>query len=264
MKRRQFLAGSLAASALVAVKEVAAQGDAPAGREYYQLRRYSLESGTEPKQIQSYLADAFVPAATRMGLGPVGAFSVDIGPETPTYYVLIPGTSLEKLVELDLHLADDAEFQKAAEPFWSAPPTGQPFHRVESSLMKAFEGWPKLTLPEASKTKGKRIFQLRTYESPSHRDHVRKVEMFNKGEFQIFDRVGMHSVFYADVLIGARMPCLTYMVSYESVAELDARWKAFGSDPEWKKLSSDPRYTFEPIVNNVTNLVLSPLAASQI
>ena len=34
--------------------------------------------------------------------------------------------------------------------------------------------------------------------------------------------------------------------------------------PRWKKLEANPRYAFNPIVSNITNLVLSPLAASQI
>jgi hypothetical protein len=264
MQRRQFLAASLAASAMAAVREVSAQVPAATGREFYQLRQYKLSQGPQTKLMQSYLADAFIPALGRMGVGPIGAFSVDIGPETPVYNVLIPGSSLETLVEVDLHLAEDAEFQKVAEPFWSAPASSPAFARVESSLMKAFEGWPKLTPPAATATKGKRVFQLRTYESPSYRDHVRKVEMFHKGEFGIFERAGLHSVFYGDVLIGARMPCLTYMLSMDGLEQLNGKWDHFRDDPEWNKLSSDPRYAFEPTVSDITNLVLSPLASSQI
>ena len=179
-----------------------------------------------------------MPALTKMGFGPVGAFSVDIGPETPTYYLLIPGNSVEALVTADLHLAEDAEFQKAAAPFWNAP--------------------------ASSATKAKRIFQMRTYESPTHQDHVRKVEMFHKGEFEIFKAAGLTSVFYGDTLIGPRMPSLTYMLSLEGVEELNAKWAAFQSNPDWKKLSADPRYAFEPTVSNITNLILSPLKSSQI
>jgi hypothetical protein len=264
MQRRQFLAASLAASALTMARKAEAQSPAKAGREYYQLREYKLSQGPQTKLMQSYLADALVPALGRLGLGPVGAFSLDVGSDTPAYYVLIPGSSLETLVEVDLHLAEDAEFQKVAEPFWSAPAASPAFARVESSLMKAFEGWPKLTLPPASATKSKRIFQMRTYESPSYRDHVNKVEMFHKGEFDIFAKAGFHSVFYGDVLVGARLPCLTYMLSMESLDQLNGHWDKFRDDPDWKKLSSDPRYAFEPTVSNIVNLVLSPLAASQI
>jgi hypothetical protein len=60
------------------------------------------------------------------------------------------------------------------------------------------------------------------------------------------------------------MPNLTYMLSFKDSAEMDAQWDAFRNDPAWKKLSADPRFSYEAIVSNITNLVLSPLAASQI
>jgi hypothetical protein len=273
MQRRQFLAASLATSAMALAREAAAQASDKSidkstsvrpGREFYQIRQYKLFNGAQTKLTSSYLGDALIPALGRMGMGPVGAFSLDLGPETPTYYVLIPANSVEALVEVDLHLAEDAEFQKSAAPFWSAPASAPSFQRVESSLLVAFEGWPKLTPPPGSATKAKRIFQLRTYESPSYRDHVNKVEMFHKGEFDIFKTAGFNSVFYGDVLIGPRMPCLTYMLSMDSLDQLNSKWAAFGGNPDWKKLSADPKYSFEPTVSNITNLVLSPLAASQI
>ncbi len=264
MQRRQFLAASLATSALAMAREGKALAAPAGGREYYQIRQYKMESGPQTKLAQSYFADALIPALGRLGMGPIGAFSLDIGPETPTYYVLIPGSSLETLAEVELHLSEDAAFLKAAEAFWSAPAGANAFLRVEGTLLKAFEGWPKLTLPPGTATKAKRIFQMRTYESPSFRDHVRKVEMFNSGEFAIFKTAGFNSVFYGDVLVGARMPALTYMLSMDSLEQLNGKWAAFGGDPDWKKLSGNERYAFEPIVSNITNLVLSPLGCSQI
>jgi hypothetical protein len=264
MQRRQFLAASLAGSALALTRDAKAQSAASSSREFYQIRQYKLESGPQTKLTASYFEDALIPALTKLGFGPIGAFSLTFGPETPDYYVLIPATSVEALVTADLHLAEDADFQKAAEPFWSAPASAASFQRVESSLLAAFEGWPRLTPPAASATKGPRIFQMRTYESPSYRDHVRKVEMFHKGEFDFFRAAGLHSVFYGDMLIGPRMPCLTYMLSMDALEELNGKWAAFQNNPDWKKLSADPRYAFESLVTNITNLVLAPLGSSQI
>ena len=59
---------------------------------------------------------ALFPALARLGLGPIGALKLDIGPETPAYYLLIPGTSVETLAMLDLRLAEDPEFLKAGDP----------------------------------------------------------------------------------------------------------------------------------------------------
>lgn len=264
MQRREFLAASVAASTLALTRASAATSTAGIEHEYYQIRRYQLRQGPQTKLTESYLGDALIPALTRMGMGPIGAFQAEIGTETPAFYLLIPSKSAEALALVSLRLAEDAAFMKAAEPFWTAPAAAPAFERVETSLLRAFEGWPKLTPPPASATKAKRIFQLRTYESPSDFDHVRKVEMFNKGEFDIFTAWGFHPVFFGDTLIGARMPCLTYMVSYSSTDELNARWEAFRGSAEWKKLSSDPRYAYEAIISNITNLILSPLGVSQI
>lgn len=265
MERRQFLAASVAASAVTLAGDVAAQsGSAASSREFYQLRRYGLQQGPQSKVTESYFGDALIPALARMGMGPLGAFRVDIGPETPVFYLLTPGPSVQGLAELDLRLAEDAVFLKAAEPFWNATAAAPPFERVESSLLAAFQGWPKLTPPAAAATKAKRIFQLRTYESPSNGDHVRKVEMFHSGEFEIFLKAGFHPVFFGDTLIGSRMPNLTYMLSFTDQAEMDAKWNLFRDDPDWKKLSSSPRFASDQIVTNITNLMLSPLGCSQV
>ncbi len=260
MKRRDFLATSLLGSAAALAPALQAQGAPGRPREYYQLRKYKLVSGPQTALIEGYFADALIPALRRLDMGPIGAFRLDIGPETPTYYLLIPGSSVEALVNVDFALAKDETFLKAAQPFWSAPATAPPFERIESTLLAAFEGWPKVTPP----TKGKRIFQMRTYESPSHRDHLLKVEMFHKAEFEIFHQVGFRPVFFGDALIGPRLPNLTYMLSFADMNELNMLWDGFKTNPEWKKLSTSSRYGFEAILNNVSNLILSPLSMSQI
>jgi NIPSNAP len=268
MERRQFLAGSLAATALAATararQDATAQVGTATNPEYYQLRRYNLLSGNELKLTEAYLSGALVPTLNRWGLTPVGAFKVDIGPETPTYYVLIPGASSDLLIDLEKRLPSDKDFLSAAAPFWNATASAPAFQRVEISLLAAFDGWPKITPPAAAASKGKRIFQLRTYESPSNADHVLKVEMFHSGEFDFFHNAGFHPVFFGDTLIGSRMPNLTYMLAFTDMAELEAKWNVFRADPAWKKLSADPRFASDQIVTNISNLMLSPLDCSQI
>ena len=265
MKRRQFLAASIATSAAALAGNSAAQAPAPDGaREFYQMRRYNLMSGPQLKLTENYLGDALIPALGRMGMGPVGAFRLEIGQDTPAYYVLIPGPSAGALAELDLRLGKDEDFLKVAAPFWNAAATAPAFQRVEISLLEAFAGWPKLTPPASSAARGKRIFQLRTYESPGNGDHVRKVEMFHSGEFEIFLKAGFHPVFFGDTLFGSRLPNLTYMLSFTDTAELEAKWDLFRNDPAWMKLSTSPRFAYDQIVTNISNLMLSPLACSQI
>jgi hypothetical protein len=172
--------------------------------------------------------------------------------------------SLDTLVNADFHLGQDEEYRKAGADFLNAPAKEPPYDRVESSLMIAFQCYPKLTVPPVTAQRGTRVFQLRTYESPSTQDHRRKVEMFHSGEFDIFQKAGFLQVFYGDTLIGSRLPNLTYMLSFPDLAELKAKWQAFSSNPEWKKLTASSRFNFDAIVSNVTNLILDPTTYSQI
>ena len=71
-------------------------------------------------------------------------------------------------------------------------------------------------------------------------------------------------MFFGDTLIGPHLPNLTYMVSFPNLSELNAKWDAFNAVPGWKKLRSSPTYTFEPIVSNISNLILNPTTYSQI
>ena len=266
MQRRRFLSSSIAGSSslLAASSATLLKAQSERAREYYELRCYKLLSGEQPKLAHKYFAEALIPALNRQGMKTIGAFDLYLGPETPSLYLLIPSESLETLVNSELHLAHDEEYLKAAEPFDAAPAAQPAFARVESSLMIAFEGHPKLTVTPVTANKGARVFQMRTYESPSLRDHRRKVEMFNSGEFDIFEKAGFWNIFFGDTLIGARRPNLTYMLSFPDLAELDAKWKNFTTHPDWKKLSSEPRFTFESIVSNITNYILRPTPYSQI
>ena len=121
---------------------------APSAREFYQLRKYALQTGPQLALAQNYFEHALIPALNRMAMAPVGAFKLDIGPETPAYYLLIPASSVDALVTLDLRLTEDPEFMKASAAFWGAPASAPAFVRVESSLMSAFAGWPKLVAPK--------------------------------------------------------------------------------------------------------------------
>jgi hypothetical protein len=259
LERRDFVTSAIAMAG-VALSGGEGRAQAQPSREFYQLRKYTLQTGTQLALAQNYFEHALIPLLNRMAMTPVGAFKLDIGPETPTYYLLIPAASAETLVTLDTRLAEDTEFIKASAAFWGAPASAPAFVRVEGSLMSAFTGWPKIVAPKAEK----RIFQLRTYESASYAGHVRKVQMFNQAEIGIFTRTGLTPVFFGDTLIGPRMPSLTYMLTFADVPDLIEKWKVFGSDPAWKDLSHRPQNTDAEIVSNISNLYLSPLGCSQI
>jgi hypothetical protein len=100
-----------------------------------------------------------------------------------------------------------------------------------------------MELPSLTNPRTERIYELRSYESPTEKIYKNKVQMFNEGdEVGLFRRLGFNAVFYAEVISGRRMPNLMYMTTFADQASHDAHWKSFGEDPYWKKLSAMPEY----------------------
>ena len=274
MDRREFVSAALVSGgALLPAAALGAQGQGsgagrPADRtsEYYELRRYQLRRGPGQQLVDAYLRDAALPAWQRAGAGPIGVFSVMIGPGSPSFYMVIPHKSIEAFASMPQRLADDAAYQKAGAPYLNVAATEPAFIRIESSLARAFDGMPRLELPFGGGENGRRsrIFELRMYESHSEKAAKKKIEMFNTGEIAIFRRAGLQPVFFGETLVGPHMPNLTYMLVYEDMAAHDKQWSAFSSDPEWKKLSSSPGFSDPEIVSNISNMYLRPTAYSQI
>src|ERR1700733_3503410 len=134
MERRDFVTSAIAMAG-AALSGGGGRAMAQPAREFYQLRKYALQTGPQLALTQSYFEYALIPALNRLAITPVGAFKLDVGPETPAYYLLIPSTSVEALVTLDTRLSEDTKFLDASTAFWTAPASAPAFARVESSLM---------------------------------------------------------------------------------------------------------------------------------
>jgi NIPSNAP len=109
--------------------------------------------------------------------------------------------------------------------------------------------------------KNERVYELRSYESATEKLFRNKVKMFNEGgEIAIFKKLNFNAIFYSEVIAGNKMPNLMYMTSFENMADRDAHWKNFGSDPDWKALSSLPEYRNN--VSHIDIMFLRPAAYS--
>jgi hypothetical protein len=159
-------------------------------------------------------------------------------------------------------LAADAEFLAKGADFINAPASAPAFKRMESSLLLAFQGMPHIETPV--QTPG-RVFHLRTYESPSVKTGLKKIEMFNDaGEIKIFREVGLNPVFFGQTLIGTKMPNLTYMLVFKDAAEHKAAWGKFGAHPEWRRLKGMPEYSDKEILCGITDVPLIAADYSQV
>jgi hypothetical protein len=261
MKRRAFLQSSVAAIGTVAAADAssARAAESPA-TELFELRTYTLKPARRPI-IDDYLGNAYLPALKRLGIGPVGVFA-EKGTDDPLrVYVLTVFNSADQLVAVSSRLDGDDKYRKDAAAYLAATAADPVYSRIESSLLRAISGMSRLQKPDVSKP---RLFNLRIYESHNERAGKKKIEMFNKGELAIFQRVGLTPVFFAETIVGAAMPNLTYMLVFPDDPGREAAWQKFRDDAEWKKLRAIPEYADKEIVSKITNKILMPAAYSEI
>ena len=256
MKRRDFLQSSIIAcvgASTVAESAFAADSKADS-QQLYELRVYTLKESKKPV-LDGYLSKAFIPALNRLGVGPVGVFTENAEPGKLAVYVLIVFKDGGQCATLANRLAADTEHQKAGAEYLTAVAADPVYERIESSLLGAIEGLPRLEKPDTAQP---RLLNLRIYESHNERAAAKKVEMFNKHELAIFRRVGLTPVFFGAALLGSKMPNLTYMLVFPDDAGRTAAWDRFRADEEWKKLKAMPEYADKEIVSHITNKILKP------
>ena len=220
-------------------------------REFYQLKIYTFDTDEQVLTTDHFLKEGYLPALKKLELHPVGVFKVRPNEEDSVkkIFVLIPFSSMDQFLNLDNALAKDEKYLNAGDAYINASYEHPPYQRVESVLLKAFVDMPKMQTPKLDGPRADRIYELRSYESPTEKYYWNKVDMFNAGgEVKLFDRLGFNAVFYGEVFSGSNMPNLMYMTTFSDQASQDAHWDAFREAPEWKELIGMSKYE-----NNVSH-----------
>ncbi len=217
----------------------------PPKQEFYSIKIYQLRSAAQEERVEKFLQTAYLPALHRLGIAQVGVFT-PVDNDTAAVrriYVLIPFNSLEQFLRLPALLEKDTQYLAAGKDYLDAVYNDPPYQRMESILLQAFPEMPRLQAPALQTAHKERIYELRSYESPTEKLHYNKVQMFNRGgEVALFKKLGFNAVFYASVLSGSHMPNLMYMTTFDNKASRDQHWKTFSDDPFWKQLSGSPEY----------------------
>ena len=256
MQRRSFLA----ASPLLAAVPLASAGSPGRNQQYLELIEYRTRFGEHKARVSDFYRDVALPAYKRLGIGPVGVFTPQYGPNQPSLYVLVPHASLEQAVTINHRLSADETFVQDGAEFLDATLSDPAYVRQTRQLMLAFKDMPSVEVPVSGDG---RLFELRIYESHSITAGQTKIHMFNEGgEIALFRKIGLHPVFFGETLFGPLMPNLTYMLGFDSMAERDDAWQRFIADPEWHAMRDKPMYA--NTVSNITDFILRPTLFSEI
>jgi len=233
-----------------------------ADRYYYEIKLYHFKTQQQEDRVDNYLKNAYLPALHRLGIKNVGVFKPVAGDTLgKRLYVFVPFKTMKQMEGLDEQLMSDHQYLTDGEDYINAVYNDMPYTRIETTILRAFPKMIAPAVPELTANKADRIYELRSYESPTEKYNLNKVSMFNDGdEVALFKRLGFNAVFYSEVLVGSHMPNLVYMVTFNSMADHDRLWKAFGNDPYWKMLSAKPEY--QNNVNHIDAIFLHPAAYS--
>lgn len=214
-------------------------------REFYELKTYTIKNEAQEKSVDNYLKEAYLPALKRMGIENIGVFKIRPGKfvKADKIFVLIPLSSLDEFEKIEASLAVDKSHLSSGEEYITAKHDNPPYERISSTLMRAFSKMPKMKPSPLSTPREDRVYELRSYESPTEAYYVNKVSMFNEGEeVELFESLDANAVFYGEVIAGDRMPNLMYMTTYENMEKRDALWKAFVASDKWQELISEEKY----------------------
>lgn len=253
---------NLVAAVVLMIGCMSASSANAAKRYYYQLKVYHYKTAAQEGRIERYLEQAYVPAMHRAGISQVGVFKpVKQDTADLRIYVFTPFTSMDKLTGIDKKLQADTKYLTDGEDYIDADYKDAPYNRIETIVMQAFPKMPAPAVPNLTGNKADRVYELRSYESPTEKYNFNKVRMFNDGdEVGLFKRLGFNAVFYSEVIAGPRMPNLMYMTTFNDKADRDKHWDAFNNDSYWKSLSAKAEYQHN--VSHADIIFLYPTAYS--
>lgn len=211
-------------------------GTAAEKRRVFILEQYFFKNGTQPGRFDEYAAKGALPALNKYHSGPKIYLTALTAPHMPQAAVIMGFQSLDELWSVREKISADSELVKAFETWENHPE--QPYEHFSASLLEATHYCPEIT-PQAEPRKTSRIFELRTYHSPTWRQLKALHERFAGEEIRIFHRVGVNPILYSSTILGANMPNLTYVIPFETLAAREKAWDAFGADPEWIKVRKE-------------------------
>lgn len=198
----------------------------------YMLWQMFLKNGSQPQRAHDYLKNALVPYFTRAKC-PLLVMEALVAPHMPQIAGIMGFKSLADLAEVHAASEKDEALMKLHEQWDRDVEPNAESH--SSMVLQATDFSPEL-VPDKEARKTPRIFELRTYHSPSAHQLLALNQRFAGPEIKIFHRCGIHPLLYTNTIIGPNVPNLTYVIPFDSLDAREKAWNAFGADPEWIKV----------------------------
>ena len=89
------------------------------------------------------------------------------------------------------------------------------------------------------------------------------LKRFQDHTLKLWEKHGIRQAGFWTTVIGESSQTLYYFLAWESLAEREKKWAAFGADPDWLSARAKTEAN-GPIVANVKNFILAPTAFSSV
>ncbi|MBI1896997.1 MAG: NIPSNAP family protein [Acidobacteria bacterium] len=202
---------------------------------FYLLEQFFLENGSQPGRIHDFFSKALLPAMERIHKGPKLFLDAIVAPHMPQVAVIFGVESCDRIWSVAQALFSDPQFQRAFDRWEEGEP---PYVSASASLLEATPYSPEILAPEKPAAVP-RIFELRTYHSPTARQLKALHGRFAGPEIKIFHRVGVHPLLYTTSVFGDDRPNLTYLIPFDTLAAREKAWNAFAADEEWQRVRQE-------------------------
>ncbi len=255
MQRRTFIKTTTAATGSLLIP--ANQAASPSGKDFYEMRVYQFADGSGINRLKKYYTEAVIPLLNKNG-AKVGVFGEYSKEDPPKLYVLHIHKGVSEYWETVQAMKSDKIFIEASGDYFRQPAEKPVFERYETVLMEAFDAIPRYKSPGNNRG----LFELRTYESYNEEALGRKIKMFNLEELPLFEEVGLHPLFFGEIVAGQFMPALRYMLWFRNMEEREANWNKFRTSNKWTTMRDKAEYA--NTVSKVRKIFLTPLDISQI
>ena len=106
------------------------------------------------------------------------------------------------------------------------------------------------------------IYELRVYDCIPGRMPA-LLKRFEGVTLKIWERHGIRQAGFWTTMVGPSNQQLNYLVQWESLAEREAKWMAFQTDPEWIAARAESEKD-GPILANISNQFWTPTAFSSV
>ena len=106
------------------------------------------------------------------------------------------------------------------------------------------------------------IYELRIYRCVPGRKPA-LLSRFENETLRIWEKHGIRQAGFWTTLVGESNQDLTYFLQWESLAEREKKFTAFGADPDWLKARAETEKN-GAIVASITNTLLAPTSFSSV